>query len=497
MSRTRNESASVVFILIDGVCVDVLQYLLDAGDLPNIARLLVEPGGMVTGTTVFPSTTGVAYIPFLFGRYPGPAGVPGIRWLDRAGSGLGMHSRWRAARSYCGVQAGWLNTDIHDGPSIFDLCPESLAICTPIDRGLEQTRKLIPFRRAVLGTLAHYAGTWQWLDNAVVRAWTTTAARRDWRFLFVVFPGLDGNSHLHDPWHASVLDGYRVVDRALGRFNAIVERHRPRPHYIAAADHGATVIREHCDIALELESWGIPTLRHPFHVWRRNAQAAVMVSGNASAQVYLGPLSGRAHPLDSDTVPRELLDRLVELPAVRLAALRDADGGVRVVSKDGETRVHETGDGIHCVPIRGDAIGLGDVSAGAGDRELLLASRNTGLPDAPRQLLQLFDNGRAGDIALAAREESDFRGAWEIPEHRSGHGSLIAEHMDVPILSSVPIPEGIPIRTVDLMPTMLEYLGIDPPQGIDGRSLTSLADESAIASSTEIHSQPRPSPDRS
>src|SRR5260370_40002192 len=86
----------VVFVLMDGARHDVLRVLLDRGDLPNLARWVLEPGGMTVGTTVFPSTTGVAYIPFLFGRYPGPAQVPGIRWLDRAAAAGGGRSQWRA-----------------------------------------------------------------------------------------------------------------------------------------------------------------------------------------------------------------------------------------------------------------------------------------------------------------------------------------------------------------------------------------------------------------
>jgi predicted AlkP superfamily pyrophosphatase or phosphodiesterase len=89
----------VVCVLLDGVRDDVLQELLRRGDLPNLSRWVIEPGGITTGTTVFPSTTGVAYIPFLFGRYPGPATVPGIRWFDRTGAGhAGLIDRWRAAR---------------------------------------------------------------------------------------------------------------------------------------------------------------------------------------------------------------------------------------------------------------------------------------------------------------------------------------------------------------------------------------------------------------
>lgn len=84
----------VVCILIDGVRHDVFQDLLDRGDLPNLSRRVIEPGGLTSGTTVFPSTTGVAYVPILFGRYPGPAGIPGIRWFDRAGSAGSPIARW-------------------------------------------------------------------------------------------------------------------------------------------------------------------------------------------------------------------------------------------------------------------------------------------------------------------------------------------------------------------------------------------------------------------
>ncbi|MGH7607698.1 MAG: alkaline phosphatase family protein, partial [Gemmatimonadales bacterium] len=122
MQRHPRHARRVVFVLVDGARPDVFRELLDRGELPHIARWVVEPGGFTVGTSVFPSTTGVAYIPFLFGRYPGTSNVPGIRWLDRAGAGptAGWRGQWRAARSYCGVQAGLMNHDIHAGSSIFE-----------------------------------------------------------------------------------------------------------------------------------------------------------------------------------------------------------------------------------------------------------------------------------------------------------------------------------------------------------------------------------------
>lgn len=471
----------VVFVLIDGARADVFRELLERGDLPHIARSVVEPGGFTVGTSVFPSTTGVAYIPFLFGRYPGTCNVPGIRWLDRAGAaqGTGWRAQWHAARSYCGAQAGSINRDIHAGPSLFDLVPESAAICTPVTRGLRAGAHRMPLQRAILGAAAHYLGTYPALDRAVAGAWLA-AAREPWRFLFVVFPGPDGLTHLKDPRHPAVLASYRAVDAALGAFVARIAGTGEPPTIFVAADHGASVMREHCDVAVQLEAWGIPTLRHPMHVWRRGARVATMVSGNASVQLYFEPRDGRAAPRTAAELPDDVVTRLLALPAVRLAACRDDRSGVVVRSGSDRARVSETDDGqVRYEPLAGDPLHLGtSVPLELGDREMLARSRESDLPDAPRQLLQLFRSPRAGDLVLAAGPGSDFRGPWEIPEHKAGHGSLIADHMEVPIAASVPLP-ALPLRTVDLMPAMLEHLGIEfPPaeeRGLDGVGFSRLA----------------------
>jgi hypothetical protein len=470
-----------VLVLIDGARVDVFRELLGRGDLPNLARWVIEPGGLTAGTTVFPSTTGVAYIPFLFGRYPGSVGIPGIRWLDRRGAaaGAGWRQQWRAARSYCGVQAGWLNSDIAPAPSLFDLVPESIAICTPLTRGLGRRGNRVTLSRAVLGSAAHYLGTYPALDRAVASAWLDTAAEA-WRFLFVVFPGVDGISHLKDPRHPAVLESYRLVDRALGAFIARV-RNQGRgggggelPDFFVVSDHGMTVMREHCDPAVLLEQSGVRTLRHPVHVWRQDARAATMVSGNASVQLYFDPRSGRDAPLTESSIPGAILDRLLALPAVRLAACRADDGGVVIRTQTGRALLTQGSGLIRYEPAAGDPLGLGAVELE--DRDLLACTRETDVPDAPRQLLQLFQTPRAGDLVLSAAPGADFRGSWEIPEHRAGHGSLIAEHMEVPIATSVALPDA-PIRTVDLMPTILERLDVTVPSGValDGVPFSKIA----------------------
>src|SRR5215475_6998491 len=100
-----------LLLLIDGLHPDVGEAMLAAGDLPHLSAML-EGGGRSRAVTVFPSTTSVAYLPFLTGCTPGQCNVPSIRWLDRTR----YQGRWwkdrEAVRSYCGYQAPRLDNDI-------------------------------------------------------------------------------------------------------------------------------------------------------------------------------------------------------------------------------------------------------------------------------------------------------------------------------------------------------------------------------------------------
>ena len=184
-------------------------------------------------------------------------------------------------------------------------------------------------------------------------------------------------------------------------------------------------------------------------------------------------------PQRESEIPAAILERLLALPSVRLAAHRaDGDGGgdgVIVRTSAGRALLTETDGIIRYEPEDGDPLGL-DGYLELDDRELLARTRKTDMPDAPRQLLQLFQTPRSGDVVLAAEPGFDFRGPWEIPEHRAGHGSLIAEHMEVPIAASVPLPDA-PLRTVDLMPTVLERLDVTLPHGValDGAPFSKIA----------------------
>src|SRR5512134_3983489 len=108
----------VIILVADGARPDTLARAMDRGDLPALARLRAE-GGLHTLVTAWPSVTGVAYAPFLLGRFPGPVGLPGLRWFDRSRriGGLSGH-----ARSYVGPAMRLMDDDItKDTPTMFEL----------------------------------------------------------------------------------------------------------------------------------------------------------------------------------------------------------------------------------------------------------------------------------------------------------------------------------------------------------------------------------------
>ena len=449
--------------------------MLAAGELPHLRTMLQEGGGRTRAVTAFPSTTSIAYLPFLTGCTPGRCNVPSIRWLDRAA----YRGRWwrdrEAVRSYCGYQSTRLDRDISpDAPCIFQLVPESTGIFTPVTRGLSAERNPSSREHVLLGLVGHYA-LWHQASDASVARHLLRAVEQTWRFIFAQFPAVDGYTHQSTP------EGPRV-QRALRRFDAVIGRLRDRLRargeledtlILMVSDHGASVVHTHLDLADWFRDQGVPTLSHPV-IWTRNPRAAVMVAGNGSAMIYADPGRPRIERWNMELLRRpdafgtsgDLVGRLVGEEAVAFVVGEAEAGGLIVLSGAGEARLRWVGNAIGYETRSADPLEVGS-SRVMGADEWLEATWDSTFPDAPFQLLDQFRAARTGDLVVIAREGFDFRKRFEIPEHTAGHGSLIRAHMQVPVWSSHSAPIN-PLRTVDLFPAMLDWLGVQIPEGIEG-----------------------------
>jgi arylsulfatase A-like enzyme len=233
--------------------------------------------------------------------------------------------------------------------------------------------------------------------------------------------------------------------------------------WVVGSDHGQSATHTHIDVAKLLDELGLPCLYFP-RLWRRDAHCAEMVSGNGMTHIYMrGDNDWRDRTpweeLEARCVPQALLSH----EGIDLVAGQAADGSVRVAGPAGQGSI-EWLDGYCSYSFKGkDPLGCGSfVKLDA--EKVLQRSFASPRPDAPLQLGQIFRAERSGDLVVSARQGYDLRARWEIPEHRSTHGALVAAQMHVPLIVSHPIAADR-LRTADVFATVLKLMGHEPADG--------------------------------
>src|SRR4029453_275830 len=205
-----------LILLVDGSRPDVFKELSDRGELPNCDRLFRDGGRFADAVSVFPSTTGPAYLPFLTGCYPGTCNVPGIRWFDKKAYGQGR-PRFDRYRSYVGVESFLLNRDIQiDHPTLFQYFNRPGNLFSAVNRGATRKSNKTTHSRVWYWYYAHLTDRWSFVDEAAT-AKLLKALEEDTDFAYVVFPAVDEYSHFGHPRHELTLQAYRNVDVSLGK----------------------------------------------------------------------------------------------------------------------------------------------------------------------------------------------------------------------------------------------------------------------------------------
>jgi hypothetical protein len=443
-----------------------------AGLVPSLNALRDE-GSLSTITSVFPSVTGPAYAPFVMGRYPGPIGLPGLRWYDRERKTCRLPGN---SRSYVGFEMKYVDTDIApEAPTMFELAPSSLAALNVISRGLNSKDILGRSPGFVARTAkTHFTGRvqgWLEIDRQISREVVDRIRKTHPAFVFAAFTGIDKTSHSEGHEGAYVEKGYQIIDDTVAAIRDDAEKLGTweETHVWIVSDHGHSPVLQHDDIAGLIGRLGFRTIAHPF-VFSSRGEAAVMVSGNAMAHIYLD-LERRTRPWLSDLGGRwqAVRDSLLARESVDIMILPTAMGSCEVHAHGrGFAVMNWDATKISYQPATGDPLGIG-AQHDLDDRAAYDVTFNTDYPDSLVQIARLSDSPRSGEIILSAARNWDFRAKYEPIPHTSSHGALHREHMLVPLLTNHPIKRN-PRRTVDVMPSALDALGIPVPSGLDGVS---------------------------
>ena len=462
----------VIIIVADGARPDSLESVMDRGLVPAL-KTLRDEGSMSTVTSVFPSVTGPAYAPFVMGRYPGPIGLPGLRWYDRERVTCRLPGN---SRSYVGFEMSHVDSDIdRNAPTIYELAGSSIAALNVIGRGLRSRDMLGRGAGFIVRTArTHFSGRvqgWLEIDREISGQVVERIRKTKPDFVFAALTGIDKTSHSEGHAGPVVDQGYQIVDETVAAIRRDAEKHGmwEKTHLWIVSDHGHSPVREHDDIVGLISRLGFRAIAHPF-VFSTRGEVAVMVSGNAMAHIYLD-LSRKKRPWLGDLGGRwqAIRDALLARDSVDLMILPTAVGSCEIHAKDrGFAVMQWNANGISYLPATGDPLGIGS-QHDLGDREAYDVTFASDYPDSLVQIARLSDSPRSGEIIISAARDWDFRAKYEPIPHTSSHGALHREHMLVPLLTNHPVSRE-PRRTVDVMPSALDALGIPIPDGLDGRS---------------------------
>jgi arylsulfatase A-like enzyme len=308
-------------------------------------------------------------------------------------------------------------------------------------------------------------------EREVIRAWDA-----GFRSVFAVFPAIDELGHRHGPLCEQSDEAYRRLDRAFGRLVDQLTRRKllDRTLIVLTSDHGQSTTNTHFELDAFVGRTYRRTLSYP-EIWRylMSADAAVMVSGNAMANVYLAGVHGWQDAVDVERDARatELVHRLLGERAIDHVIYRAGDEFVVERAGGGRARIALSGasqDRVRYRPEGQDPFDYGPLPAEMSKDEIAVLTADTDYPDAPWQITQFFRSRRAGDLIVCARPGYDLRARFEYQPHRGSHGGLHREHMLIPAGITAKWPPGA-IRSVDLFPTILSALEIPVPSSeIDG-----------------------------
>ncbi len=466
------EFKSCIFIMADGARADVFSELLQKGELPNISKYIVEGGTYREAVTVFPSTTGPAYTPYIFGKYPGRCNLPGIRWFDR-NAYQDKRLSFDRFRSYIGLETYFMNSDVSkDFKTVFEIFPRSINIFNELSRGINLKNDKTLFSKLYYKVKSHFTDKSDEVDLVAERI-LLQSLKQFPDYIYTVFLGIDTYSHINHPFHQKVIDSYRRIDNTLGLLAKSLEREGRLDEtlLIISSDHGLTQTHSHFDSLEFMSHQGYKTFYYP-NVFKHftDAEAACLISGNAMANIYVKSEDGWGRKSTFEELSN-LVESFVERPEVDVVAGLDENGHARVKSTNGEATAWLDSEGlVNYKKIKEDPFNYNGMPKKMSLDEALIHSYNTEYPDALLQIIQLLESPRTGDLVLSAAHGYDLRARHENPEHRSSHGALFRDHMIVPFVINAKLEKEF-IRTVDIFPTVLNCLNQPVPDNLDGVSL--------------------------
>ncbi|MFO0705180.1 MAG: alkaline phosphatase family protein [Candidatus Andersenbacteria bacterium] len=427
----KKTSQRIVFLLVDGVSSSTFETLIDAGHLPTMARLKKE--GTYHGNVVssFPTVSGPAHVPLLYGISPTSIDLIGHNQFIRKTGKL---------ENYL-LHYKQLDARLAGRKSLYSAFSNSVSVAEPARAGATAYRKN-------LFLLADWAKIFGPSNNYVLH--TVNREYRRGRDLIVAW--------LHET------DGFAHRSKRKEYITKSLERlDRWLATFLQSADQSTTVVLT-SDHGMQWTD-GKPFAMRPAlkDAGLKRGEYRFYLDGGAFCQLYLkrdGSFARRQAETSLDGLP----EKLARHPELDLILYRRQSAGVAtgsgltavIQSARGRATVTKTAREYRYTVERGqDPLGYGQTfTTGLSARECVSATASSRYPDGHFQIYELLAAPSSGDVIITAADGKSLNTLTKY----GVHGGLQRSQSVTFILSNAKLAATQPcLRTSDL-PRLLGVL---------------------------------------
>ncbi len=474
------EDTYVIHFVLDGANKKFAHEQMEKGELPNLKKHFFETGAVFeNAVTTFPTVSSPGYVAFTTGLSAGNSGIFFLEWFDRTKQ---KTVGYLTPGGFNKVNTDSLNrlalrdleqTGIYPPLTLFEqLSPQpSASIYAPFRRGatiaVPKKSLVVPLWNGLVvqDGLA--------LNKTAMKALTKVFSKpvaKIPRYTLVGLYGTDFFGHHSGPRSEEVLLALKQFDFLFGQFLETLAKQgiQDKTYLIVSSDHGMHASGEQLKLRNYLWKKGIRK-EDKIYVSNRGVSSTFLyAAGDAGWEEIPNLWQLRNFPARKG--PVDLIKTLLENESVDwLAAREDADH-IHIFNHKGEGEIFSIGIGVRrffAYTYKGeDPLRLAQdpttapLTDGKPYAEEIWFEKTAQAkkPNAVVEIGFLFQDPRAGDILVAAKDPWSFRSA------KAGtHGSLNADDMEIPLWIAGPgVPTGRfgEARGVDLYPTVLNWFGL-------------------------------------
>src|SRR5829696_3613193 len=144
-----------------------------------------------------------------------------------------------------------------------------------VTRGLAKERDLTQKGKGLLYTRAHFFKRHHTVDKmGHARIMEMLHAKKDFDFLFAVFPSVDWDSHYHHINDERTLAAYKILDESVGELRADLEKNGwwSNTLFLLTSDHGLTATNTHLDLSDWMTKQDLKSVYYPV-IWKTNPKS--------------------------------------------------------------------------------------------------------------------------------------------------------------------------------------------------------------------------------